>query len=319
MAKFTLKNLFKLLGTSTKTDAAWIKSERAWFLSHIKANPVKPVLGRAPAFRVFSFKRSPVFMALAIVLVFVLSGGGVVAAAQNSLPDEPLYAIKLATEKVRVAATADVQIKTELRAKLASKRIEEIERVSLKKNLKARVRERAILRALKNYDGQLDGISSDSLSASGAPLELEASSSSTLTLKAKNVGIKTMGAAGDISLELGEENLTVLAEAATGESKQALIRARIKTKETREKIKKFKVELKKEREQMMINSEHRPLDRMPMSVTTTPGSVPKNVRIRADVEKAVPGEASATLKINAPAFNAAPIPTPLLKLRLRSK
>jgi hypothetical protein len=179
------------------------------------------------------------------------------------------------------------------------------------------------LRALKNYDGQIDGISSDSLSASNAPLELEASSSSSLTLKAKNVGVKTLEAAGDISLEIPEENLTVLAEIATGETKQELIRARIKTKETREKIKKFKtelkLELKKEKEQMMIKSEHRPLDRMPRSVTTTTESIPGTVRVRAGVEKSASGEASATLKINAPAFNTAPAPTPLLKLRLRSK
>ena len=63
---------------------------------------------------------------MAIVLVLLLAGGGTVAAAGNSMPDEPLYQVKLATEQVQLALTPSVLGKAELYAKLADKRVAEI-------------------------------------------------------------------------------------------------------------------------------------------------------------------------------------------------
>jgi hypothetical protein len=42
---------------------------------------------------------------VAIVLALLLSGGGTVALAANSMPDEPLYSVKIATEQVRLVFT----------------------------------------------------------------------------------------------------------------------------------------------------------------------------------------------------------------------
>ncbi len=64
--------------------------------------------------------------AVTIVLVLVLVGGGTVAAASNSMPDNPLYPVKLATEQVRLTLTPSVLGKAELYAKLADKRVVEI-------------------------------------------------------------------------------------------------------------------------------------------------------------------------------------------------
>ena len=68
--------------------------------------------------------------AVAIVLALLLVGGGTVAAAGNSMPDEPLYPVKLATEQVRLTLTLSDIGKAELYAKLADKRVAEIVRMA---------------------------------------------------------------------------------------------------------------------------------------------------------------------------------------------
>ena len=64
--------------------------------------------------------------AVIVVLVLLLAGGGTVTAAGNSMPDEPLYQVKLATETVRLALTPSTLGKAELYVNLADKRVVEI-------------------------------------------------------------------------------------------------------------------------------------------------------------------------------------------------
>jgi hypothetical protein len=63
---------------------------------------------------------------VAIVLALLLSGGGTVALAANSMPDEPLYSVKVATEQVRLAFTFSEIGKADLNARLADRRVAEI-------------------------------------------------------------------------------------------------------------------------------------------------------------------------------------------------
>ncbi len=67
---------------------------------------------------------------VAVVLALLLAGGGTVAAASGSMPDEPLYPVKLATEQVRLVLTPSALGKAELYAKLADKRVIEIIRMA---------------------------------------------------------------------------------------------------------------------------------------------------------------------------------------------
>ncbi len=64
--------------------------------------------------------------ALIAVLVFLMAGSGTVAAASNSMPDQPLYPVKMATERVRLALTLSPLGKAELYTSLAEKRVTEI-------------------------------------------------------------------------------------------------------------------------------------------------------------------------------------------------
>ena len=64
--------------------------------------------------------------AVAIVLVLLLAGGGTVAAASTSMPDKPLYPVKIASEQLRLIFTPSTLGKAELYANLADKRVSEI-------------------------------------------------------------------------------------------------------------------------------------------------------------------------------------------------
>jgi len=74
--------------------------------------------------------------AVAIVLVLLLAGGGTVAAASGSMPDEPLYPVKIASEQVRLILTPSTLSKAELYANLADKRVSEIVYVATKGDAK---------------------------------------------------------------------------------------------------------------------------------------------------------------------------------------
>jgi hypothetical protein len=65
-------------------------------------------------------------VALVVVMVVVLGGGGTVAASSNSMPDEPLYSVKLASEQVQLSVTPSEIGQAELNAKFANRRTEEI-------------------------------------------------------------------------------------------------------------------------------------------------------------------------------------------------
>ncbi len=64
--------------------------------------------------------------AVAIVLVLLLAGGGTVAAASGSMPDEPLYPVKIASEQARLMLTFSALSKAELYTNLVDKRVSEI-------------------------------------------------------------------------------------------------------------------------------------------------------------------------------------------------
>ncbi|MFC2050623.1 DUF5667 domain-containing protein, partial [Chloroflexota bacterium] len=66
-------------------------------------------------------------VAVAVVLILLLTGSGTVIASSNAMPDEPLYPVKLATEEVRLTfAVTDAQ-KVQVHTQLAETRAVEVE------------------------------------------------------------------------------------------------------------------------------------------------------------------------------------------------
>jgi len=91
---------------------------------------------------------------VAIVLVLLLAGSGTVAAASNSMPDEPLYPVKIASEQARLMLTLSALGKAELYTNLVDKRVSEIVYVANKGDV------RQIKLAAQRLDNYLTRIAS---------------------------------------------------------------------------------------------------------------------------------------------------------------
>ena len=88
-------------------------------------------MGRKESRPFFSWGGQPRWAAVvAITLVLLLTSGGTVAAASGSMPDEPLYPVKLATEQAQLALTPSTLGKAELYTKLTERRVAEIVRMA---------------------------------------------------------------------------------------------------------------------------------------------------------------------------------------------
>ena len=75
-------------------------------------------------------------VATASVTILLVLGSGTVLASDKSMPDQPLYAVKQATEWFRLAVTTSPTAKAELNATLADRRVNEIVYLAAKGNSK---------------------------------------------------------------------------------------------------------------------------------------------------------------------------------------
>ena len=91
------------------------------FQKAIQAMPVKPVTNKP-----VSRWRLAWVMPVAVFAALIMSGTGLVAASNNSLPGSPLYSVKLAAENVQMAFTPSSLNKAELYAKFNDRRVGEL-------------------------------------------------------------------------------------------------------------------------------------------------------------------------------------------------
>ncbi len=87
-----------------------------------------------------------------VVLIFLLAGTSTVAASSSSMPDDTLYPVKLATERVRLGLSRGNISKARVQVRLADRRIKEI--VYLAKKGDNRRLDRALLR----LEGHMEAI-----------------------------------------------------------------------------------------------------------------------------------------------------------------
>jgi len=92
-----------------------------------------------------SLARIAAGVALALLLL-----GGTVAASASSLPEEPLYPVKLVVENARLALTSDPRSRAELEIQFAARRLEEVEAAA------QQGRVTAVERGLALYERQLE-------------------------------------------------------------------------------------------------------------------------------------------------------------------
>ena len=106
--------------TDIQADAGFRASARYQFISALDEMASKKK--SRPAFGWFPRWATVLTMVLGVLLV----GSGTVAAAGYSMPDSPLYPVKLTTEQVQINLTPSTIGKAELLVKLADKRVAEI-------------------------------------------------------------------------------------------------------------------------------------------------------------------------------------------------
>ncbi|MBI4331270.1 MAG: hypothetical protein HY673_08315 [Chloroflexi bacterium] len=68
----------------------------------------------------------PWLTAASIALAVLVAAGGTAFAAAGSMPDQPLYPVKIATEQIQTAVAPSALGKAQLEARLAERRIEEL-------------------------------------------------------------------------------------------------------------------------------------------------------------------------------------------------
>lgn len=128
-----------------RRNATTAAHQRAIYLAQVRNMPVKqPVTGLVPWLSsVFSPKDSPkerttgarplgmpsariLVAALEIMLIVISTSFFTVFAAQDSIPTDPIYPVKLLAEDVRMSLTSQEVAKVELALELAETRMEEI-------------------------------------------------------------------------------------------------------------------------------------------------------------------------------------------------
>lgn len=93
-------------------------------------------------------------LAAAAILVLVLAGA--TSAAASSLPGDPLYAVKRASEDVRLALTFDDVARTQLLSELTDRRLEELAEVAKHRPSSAPTATQEYADAVNNFANALD-------------------------------------------------------------------------------------------------------------------------------------------------------------------
>jgi len=122
-----------------RPDEGWIASTRSTLMMQVKNSlPVQPVQKKQALQNLFKvvtpvvslkWLRTPAFAMAAVLLA--LFGGSLlsVSAAEQALPGDFLYSVKLATEQARLALAKDPEEKLKLKTEFTERRIQEIKQV----------------------------------------------------------------------------------------------------------------------------------------------------------------------------------------------
>ena len=113
------------------------------------------VLGPRPGRFSFPLILRPAF-AVAAILVLVLAGA--TSAAASSLPGDPLYAVKRATEDVRLALTFNDVARTQLLSELTDRRLEELAEIVKRRPASAPTATQEYADAVNNFANALDDL-----------------------------------------------------------------------------------------------------------------------------------------------------------------
>jgi uncharacterized membrane protein YgcG len=128
-----IHTLFQNTLSVPERDAEAVACGRSVFLEQALA--MKPPVSMPPKRRhnewlnnIFHKERVTMFATILVVISLLLGGSGAaVHAAQTSMPDQPLYAVKMWTEQVRSDFSVDPDVRYQLMLRFADQRVNELE------------------------------------------------------------------------------------------------------------------------------------------------------------------------------------------------
>lgn len=156
-----------------KPDAAWVRATRETLLMQVRNTmPTAEVAARhrLPFFsslyrRVSDAVRGPVLAAMSIASVVLGGSIASVSAAENSLPGDTLYSVKLVTEQARLAFAGKPD-KVKLKAEFTKRRVEELKAIITsdgpEKNVRAALAADGLKRDLDTLKQQLTDVQEQS-------------------------------------------------------------------------------------------------------------------------------------------------------------
>lgn len=154
-----------------RPDAAWVRSTRETLLMQVRNTmPTAEVAARhrEPFFvalygRIMDRLRGPVLATVSIVGVVLGGSIASVSAAEQALPGDTLYSVKLVTEQARLALTGSKSDKVVLKAEFTKRRAEELKAVvtspdNSKKEVRAALAVEGLKRDLDTLKNQLEEV-----------------------------------------------------------------------------------------------------------------------------------------------------------------
>ncbi|MBI5655038.1 hypothetical protein HZC53_05310 [Candidatus Uhrbacteria bacterium] len=156
-------------------DKAWVRATRETLMMQVRNT--LPAEGKASFSDRFKFSVRYILpqnairwvtrpMMAAMSVVIVLTGGSImsVSAAEQSLPGDMLYGLKLATEQARLAMTPAKEDKLKLKTEFTGRRVEELKKVAVSDQKTEKVAQVAeiLKRDLNTMKEQLADVASES-------------------------------------------------------------------------------------------------------------------------------------------------------------
>lgn len=147
-------------------DAEWVRTTREHLLASVRQEARTPsrqsVWAQFQAMgSFFPMVQNPALayrpMLAGVLAIAVVMGGSVsaVSAAMNSLPGDALYSVKIASERVQVAAAQSDQTKAELGVAFLGRRVDEVQKIIESEDPKAPARVDAAMKKMKEDVGSV--------------------------------------------------------------------------------------------------------------------------------------------------------------------
>lgn len=148
----TIQQLKQLKNISPSQE--WLKDNKAQLMSRFFTDQPSSDPGLHPHWEMLLLKTAGVF----VLVIFAIAGTlGIVSAAQNSLPGDLMYPLKIVVEKAQAKFVASEGAKADLKTEFASRRMREFRQLIDKPEVSAK-QDQKIAQAVGNFQKEINDV-----------------------------------------------------------------------------------------------------------------------------------------------------------------